>query len=75
MFFVFPFSGSFEDGEAGFFGVGKGDVFGGLESGPEPPDRFLAGGALSQVRRGKRAAQSELASADFAGTCTQFVFV
>ena len=78
LFFVFAFAEALEDGEAGFFGVGDGEgleFLRGAEIGDDFADGFFAGGTGFEFGSVDGTAQSEFATANFAVTIDQFVFV
>ena len=75
---VFAFAGFFQDGEAGFLGIGdgKGLEFDGRTEGRKDfANRLFAGGAFGQFRRTDRSAQGEFPAAGGAATVAKFIFV
>jgi len=73
--FIFPLVDPFEDGKAGFFGVGEGNGAAGVETGDDFADGFSAGGTDFQLRGREGTAQGEPAAADCAPALAEFIFV
>jgi hypothetical protein len=73
--FVFAFADAFQDSEAGFLGVGKGDRPGGVESGKDFADRAATSGADLEFRGVNGALEGKVAVAHGAIAFAEFIFV
>src|SRR5262245_49408263 len=72
---VFALADAFEDGEAGFLGIGNRKRPQRVKRRKDFANRLFASGALGQRRGGDRPTQNEFAAADLAVALTEFVFV